>query len=335
MELAPDETLYYAEIAGQDVMRSINADSAEPTPGVTFAAMGPTTANGAALDVAAGASNYVLLLETTPTIRIYTDTLARAAVGVSLVAPADGYVASGTTTAVNVTFTVTLPDQVTTVTVSIADNTDFSDQDTTNTIVAPAVSTTVNILGLGFSTEGKTIYWRARASAPFTGPWSEVRSFSMPVVTAVQAPVPQYPAGDDVMNVPITPILNWSAFKAATGYQVQLSTSSDMSSPMIDETLGKITSYKVVTPLDYDSTYYWRVRAQVGASTGYSDWSAIVGFTTMSKPVAPAPPVVIEPTPPPTVEVTEITPAYIWAIIAIGAVLVIVVVVLIVRTRRP
>jgi hypothetical protein len=52
----------------------------------------------------------------------------------------------------------------------------------------------------------------------------------------------------------------------------------------------------------------------------------------MAEPVEEAPPepIVI----PPTAPAPEATPAYIWAIIAIGAVLVIVVIVLIVRTRR-
>jgi len=50
----------------------------------------------------------------------------------------------------------------------------------------------------------------------------------------------------------------------------------------------------------------------------------------MAEPVEPTPPVVIEPTPPPA----QIAPAYIWGIIGIGAILVIVVIALIVRTRR-
>ncbi|MBA7625955.1 hypothetical protein ES703_33389 [subsurface metagenome] len=346
--LADDGTLYMGDSSAvtpattDAVWRSINPTAAEPTPGTTFEAVTGLTdgATTLALDVAAGSSNILaVLIDTEPdsdadTLKMYTDTLSAGTAGPELVAPADGYLASGVTGTVNVTFTVKFPTNVTTVTLSIANNPDFSNQNAASTIVAPAVSSVVDILGLGFSTEGRTIYWRARATVPFNGAFSDVRSFEMPIITRVQAPIPDYPAGDDVMNVPLTPLLNWSSFKAATGYQLQLSTNSDMSSPMIDETLGNITSYKIADPLAYDSTYYWRVRAVIGTAAAYSDWSAIIGFTTMSKPVAPAPPIVIEPTPAPAPAPAPITPAYIYAIIAIGAVLVIVVIVLIVRTRR-
>jgi len=64
-------------------------------------------------------------------------------------------------------------------------------------------------------------------------------------------------------------------------------------------------------------------------------------FTTMAEPVEPPPPVVIEPQPPPPAPVInippaqQITPIWIYAIIGVGAALAIVVIVLIVRTRRP
>jgi len=119
---------------------------------------------------------------------------------------------------------------------------------------------------------------------------------------------------------------------------MQLAKDSAMTDRVVDlsgaNALGNITSYKLTSPLAYDTTYYWRVRAIMGTAATYSDWSAIVGFTTLSKPVEPAPPIIIEPTPAPAPAPAPITPAYIYAIIAIGAVLVIVVVVLIVRTRR-
>jgi hypothetical protein len=50
--------------------------------------------------------------------------------------------------------------------------------------------------------------------------------------------------------------------------------------------------------------------------------------------ILPTPTVVIPTQPTPTTVKEEISPAYIWAIIIIGAILVIAVIVLIVRTRR-
>ena len=59
-------------------------------------------------------------------------------------------------------------------------------------------------------------------------------------------------------------------------------------------------------------------------------------FPTIAKPVAVAPPVEITEVPAPQVTITQpsITPGWIYAIIAIGAALAVLVIVLIVRTRR-
>lgn len=96
-------------------------------------------------------------------------------------------------------------------------------------------------------------------------------------------------------------------------------------------------------------TYYWRVRV-AGDGPVYSSWSEVRSFTVEKAEVTP--PVVISPTPlppititppdvivnvPPTVTVppaTPITPAWIYIIIVIGALLLIAVIILIVRTRR-
>jgi len=56
------------------------------------------------------------------------------------------------------------------------------------------------------------------------------------------------------------------------------------------------TAWQCNTPLNYDTTYYWKVRAISGDS--YSDWSAVGAFTTESPsppPESPQPP----PEPPP------------------------------------
>jgi len=103
------------------------------------------------------------------------------------------------------------------------------------------------------------------------------------------------------------------------------------------------------------ATYYWKARV---SSDGpfYSPWSEVRSFTveevelavapapvvTVTPPEvtvepAPAPQVTVEvaPTPPTPIEVPPAIPTYLlWVIIGIGAVLVIAVIVLIVRTRR-
>ncbi len=108
-------------------------------------------------------------------------------------------------------------------------------------------------------------------------------------------------------------------------------------------------------------TYYWRVR--VDSAESRSGWSEVrtVVVDEEEAPVPPAPPVKIEipptpkielpqpkvtitvppptevkipPAPPPPPQPAPITPAYIWATIIIGAVLVIALIILILRTRR-
>jgi len=333
MVLAPDGTLYYAEGAGQDVNRSINPTADVPTPNVTFQSMGAAAVNITAMDAVSAGSNIVAIIDATPRVRMYTDILSAGSAGPTLVSPDDG---STLTRGTGTPFTVVLQPGVTTYSVYAATDEGFTKPQSWSPVVItpPAVSSAAQTL-----TEGVTIYWRVRATAPFNGPYSEVWTVHTQVVTAAVAPVPGYPANEYVMNISTSPVFNWSSFKYASGYEMQLAKDADMTDFVADLTganaLGNITSWKCTTTLDYSTTYYWRVRAVLGTAASYSDWSAIVGFTTMAKPVAPTPPVIIEPTPPAPPAPVPTTPAYIYAIIAIGAVLVIVVIVLIVRTRRP
>jgi len=356
LALAADGTLYLGDptaaavVAGapykSPVWRSIAPEATEPTPGLTIEAipgLGSALSVGISLNVVGGDSNVVGIIDTVnDRVSVYTDTMSKSSVTVpELVSPADGaIITSGTAGGtINVNFVVSYASQVTTVQVRYANNADFSNPANSN-VVAPATATgAVDLAALGF--EGQTVYWKARATAPFLSGWSDYRTIELPVITAVQAPTPMSPGSSagSTVDVPISPVLNWSAFKLANGYEMQLAKDADMTDFIADMTganaLGNVTSWKCTSTLAYSTTYFWRVRAIIGTSATYSDWSNTVGFTTMAKPVEPTPPVIIEPTPAPTPLPTPTTPAYIYAIIAIGAVLVIVVIVLIVRTRRP
>ena len=336
--LAEDGTLYEADTTVlQDVYRSISPTAAVPSPNTTWEAMTApgnattgTAVNLTVMDVVGG-SNTITIIDATPAIRQYTDTLSAGVSGPSLVSPADGStLGRGQTTR----FTIEAMAGVTAYAVRWSTDPTIGSGWTNMVIAAPSVQTAAQA-GLP---DGVNVYWRARATAPFLSPWSEIWSFETELATAVVAPVPAYPAGDDVMNIALKPVFNWGAFKYASGYEFQLANDSGMTDLKVDlsgdSALGLITSYVLTDALDYSSTYYWRVRAIKGTSTAYSDWSAIVGFTTMAEPEEPAPPIIIEPTPAPAPAPAPSTPAYIWAIIAICAVLVIVVIVLIVRTRR-
>jgi hypothetical protein len=127
-------------------------------------------------------------------------------------------------------------------------------------------------------------------------------------------------------SVPRSPGFSWSPQTGATRYEFQLATDAGFTD-ILAEAKVATTGYKYDGTLDYETTYFWRVRA-IEPSMG--NWSPVANFTTEK---APPPPPEPEPAPPPPPE-PVVTPTIIWAIIGIGAVLVIAVIVLIVRTRR-
>jgi len=129
-------------------------------------------------------------------------------------------------------------------------------------------------------------------------------------------------------DVSLTPGFSWAPISGATEYEFTLATDSALANA-IEGTPVTLTQPSWQVPagtLEYSTTYFWGVKAIAPTSSPLS----IGTFATMAEPVEPLPPVVIEPTPPPA----QIAPAYIWGIIGIGAILVIVVIALIIRTRR-
>ena len=156
----------------------------------------------------------------------------------------------------------------------------------------------------------------------------------------------------------ITPTFAWGPVDDADGYYFELADNANFVAPLVklDGDYGRliVTAYAYVTELPYSSAYYWRVKAVSGTTEAGdlvdSDWVSAV-FVTMNEPEEALPPIVISDTPDivipaaptpiiePIVEVitppaTPITPAWIYVIIGVGALLVIALLVLIVRTRR-
>ena len=144
--------------------------------------------------------------------------------------------------------------------------------------------------------------------------------------------------------VPVKPSFSWPTVTGATGYEIIVSTDPDFG--IVDYAVSVTTNTFVISePLEYETTYYWGVRAISSAASGEA-WRYL-SFTTGAEPEEAIPPVVItEPTAPepPVIEVVEVPvqtvvqqaiPTYLlWLIIGVGAVLVIALIVLIVRTRR-
>jgi hypothetical protein len=162
----------------------------------------------------------------------------------------------------------------------------------------------------------------------------------------------------------------WERISKATEYDLQVATDMDFTAKVYTanvastaSTVAKVAPAGTFMP---GTTYYWRVRVSSDGPI-YSPWSETRSFAVEALP-EPQPPVIVEEAPPPVLELPQpeitlqppeivlpeppppppeivippappppapITPAYIWAIIIIGAILVIAVIVLIVRTRRP
>jgi len=188
-----------------------------------------------------------------------------------------------------------------------------------------------------------TYYWRVRVAdagsligAPLISPWSETYKFKTAIGPTMQRPLLQAPLAGE-LDVPLSPTFEWSGIEWAEVYEYELALDpTTTAGGYFTEPLVALvganslvsTAWKCDIALDYSTRYYWHVKA-IGVDTD-TPWSDVGTFTTMGVPPAPPttqPPVVIPPA-------ENITPAWIWAIVIIGAILVIAVIVLIVTTRR-
>jgi hypothetical protein len=171
---------------------------------------------------------------------------------------------------------------------------------------------------------GEKYYWRVRAVEPIVSQWSDVWTFTTPLGPASVKPIVTYPgAQDSHYGIPLTPTLTWTSTVECTGYELMVAKNCDWSDPIINLTgssaLGTDTGYAITQALDEGTNYCWKVRA-INDDTGTaSPWSDTGTFTT----------IVIEE------EEEEGTPVWVWVVIALSAVLLVGVVVLIIRTRRP
>jgi hypothetical protein len=190
---------------------------------------------------------------------------------------------------------------------------------------------------------GTTYYWTVQASEPLNSQKSETRSLSTQPGAALVPEVLSPANGASAISD--TPAFSWSPVSGATLYEWQLAslpTEESFASPV--DTAEIAGTAVVPTDTLADGQYFWRVRA---IEPVLGDWSAISNFTVAAAAAAPGEDIVInvpeivipEQEPPiinlpPTTTEPAVTPGYIWAIIIIGAVLVIAIIVLIVRTRR-
>ena len=144
----------------------------------------------------------------------------------------------------------------------------------------------------------------------------------------------------------VTPNFTWTAVPGATAYEFELTENLpgavDLFAIVDEEAAPLSNGYRSTLTLKYDTQYNWRARAISATEEGA--W--VTGFFTTAMepaevPEAP-PPVIVEENPPaeitveiPPAQEVQVIPDYLlWVVVAVGAVLVIAVIVLIVRTRR-
>lgn len=75
------------------------------------------------------------------------------------------------------------------------------------------------------------------------------------------------------------PVFSWEPSFGASSYNLVVSTNSDLSNPIINETGLTSTSYTPASVLTHNTTYYWRVTA-VNANGSVEDRNAVISFRT-------------------------------------------------------
>jgi hypothetical protein len=268
--------------------------------------------------------------------------------------------------------------------------TDYAYKDVRNVNAGSTVSCDID--GLLAATE-YTIKVRVANDSPIQSRWSNGAKVKTGAYLYAPLPISPVQGQPQAATTSLNPTFTWATVVTAVSYEFQLSDSATFAN-LIDSQALNANGYTYLGDgLDYDTDYYWRVRA-VGADGTKSAWSSFgVGyisedwwdyslswtyfqlgaptvFHTMVDPeeyqseltiTQTIPTITITQTqtnptytiPVPEFTVTvpaaqttvttqthtitipdEKTPAYIWAIVAIGALLTIAVIVLIIRTRR-
>ncbi len=179
---------------------------------------------------------------------------------------------------------------------------------------------------------GALYYWRVRSYQSATGqiaisPWSETRGFTVKPGFIVNSPylgVQLLAPDNGCMGCRVKPAsFSWSPWKEATKYTFQLAKDSEFKQ-IIRQGNTASTGYEYEGTLDYDTNYFWRVKAiEINGLPIPSDWSATFSFRTESSP----PPEKAPQGEPPI-------PTWVWMVIGIGFILAAITMMLILRTRN-
>ncbi|PPD57995.1 beta strand repeat-containing protein [Dehalogenimonas etheniformans] len=317
--IAATPVVYVLDAAGSLTRLITDASQAE-----NIAAEATVTA-ASKLSIVPAAGGNTLWAVTATKLFTFKDTIAIIVPNVA--------VPSFTTSRANVTFDAVpgATDYAVFVSAGSSAQKDYFTATTVGTVVVDKTARTATVTGL---TDDTTYTVSVFAKTPFTSIVGSKTFATQPVTPGSGIPQAVFPA-PAATGISINPGFQWTPVDNATSYTIEVSTSNTFATLVGTKQTTTVNAFAWTTPaLAYNTSYYWRVVAIT--PTGTSD-PVVSVFTTMTAPPPTGttqPPVTVTNTTVTLTTPTEATPAYIWAIIGIGALLVIVVIVLIVRTRR-
>lgn len=160
--------------------------------------------------------------------------------------------------------------------------------------VAPGTGGTTSLRVTSPLAAGQTYYWRARATDGVNvSAYSDTAHFTVFEPFVLSAPTPTAPGGGTVV-ASLQPTLR-AENAARSGppepvfYAFEVASTPAFSSTVAAATVPEQTDHTdlTVSPLDANSTYYWRVRATSASAT--SPWSTVLQFITPAAATAPPP----------------------------------------------
>jgi fibronectin type 3 domain-containing protein len=128
---------------------------------------------------------------------------------------------------------------------------------------------------LGYNTEYS---WRVRGTnTSGDGDWSEVWNFT--TFSQLQTPTLLNPR-DGQLDVGTATDFDWSDVENALGYNLEVSTASDMSTIVFTSDTISTSDYIITESLAQNQLHYWRVKAISNNPMQSSEWSKIKSFGT-------------------------------------------------------
>ncbi|HEX2869325.1 MAG TPA: two-component regulator propeller domain-containing protein [Ignavibacteriales bacterium] len=153
--------------------------------------------------------------------------------------------------------------------VKVANDTGFT------VLLVNNASVTDTVLQLSNLSTNMKCYWKVQARITGgTGPWSEVRNFTvlpLPLIPVLQSPE------NNAADVKTDTLFSWKSAQNASSYRLNISESDQFSTMFFSDSTITATS-KEVKGLKNGIRYYWQVKGTNAAGTG--PYSAVWNFTT-------------------------------------------------------